>query len=624
MKRQLKGAEIRLLEILPKSQGISDDEGGVDLNVQCAFIYANLDDAPTFEALSYVWGSETKEENIVLDGQNFLITASLHQALCHLRLAQARRVFWVDAVCIDQTNLVEKSNQVALMQRIYRSATSVTVFLGAAWEGCNLALDFFQAAADQPDHHYEPSLEPHLSVAGHDANSSLLRQNLVRLLGLPWWRRSWTVQEYALARTVGFQCGDRVLEGTVVQRAYANLRRHEYTCCWDSPVVSQDATFGTCLLHAFLRMDATELARELAGGHNELPAPELLSPIKFSQTTQSPEQRENHVISLPMTFLEALDTFREREYTDPRDKIYGITGLYFRDNVASFFKRADYSIPVEQLYTTLVHTVISESGKLDVLNRARGYLEPSLDLPSYVPDWSIAHPVEVGRNTRLVEYNASGGRPAQWTPVDSRAARTKAVFLDTISRYAEPYEHGVDLVKAFRDWAALAGLGFAADGFSRREGVFDRTAAFWRTLCGNTVRFHLDSKVVVQVLDLAEPRDQAEDVVYAGFLGWYAWATKSSDVLHTTEIADYMFLFERMNTGRKFVSTEGRRYGMAPAQAREGDIVAVIPGGHTPFVMRRVSGAGYKLIGETFFHGLMMGEGLQGMKDSDMEDVTLV
>jgi len=623
--RPLGPAEIRLLDILPALHSSQDNGPAGGDGIQCAFIHAKLDENTEYEALSYVWGSGTKDKVISVSGQRFAVTTQLHNALSRLRLARDSRVFWADAVCINQDDLAERGEQVALMRRIYRSATSVTVYLGDPWEGYLLALDFFRAAAEKPDHHYEPSLEPHLRVHGHDSASPLLKQNLIRFLSLPWWRRSWTVQEYALARRVTFQCGDTVLQADVVQNAYSNLRSHERTCCWDSPTVSQDATFGVCLLNAFMRMDASELARDFAGGHQPPPpAPELMTKIKFSQTWDTTEQQAAYTIGdSPPEFLEALDNFRVRECSDCRDKIYGITGLYFSDNVAEFFKQPDYRVKVEDLYTTLVHTMVRETGKLDILARARGYREPVLYLPSFVPDWSVSHPIEVDRFARLLDYDACGGRRAVWSPVEPNMARTKAVFVDKIRCCAEHHRTDANLDMALCAWAELAGLGFADHDYDARTGIFDKSAVFWRTLCGNVVRFRVKSTLQSQVLDVAEPRDRAEDAAYHAFLSWYAWATKRPTALHTPEVADFLVLFEMMNTGRRFASTERGRYGMVPVKAQEGDVVAVMPGGRSPFVLHRGKGGAYEIVGDAFFQGLMMGEGFHGVKDSDLEDVLL-
>lgn len=54
----------------------------------------------------------------------------LVSALLRLRSASSIRVLWVDALCINQKDLEEKSQQVSIMQHIYKSATEVAMWLG--------------------------------------------------------------------------------------------------------------------------------------------------------------------------------------------------------------------------------------------------------------------------------------------------------------------------------------------------------------------------------------------------------------------------------------------------------------------------------------------------------------
>lgn len=85
-----------------------------------------------YEALSYVWGDPTVTKEIVLQGSPFRITTNLESALQHLRFADTARCLWVDAICIDQTNLKERSEQVQMMAEIYYGATRVLAWLGEA------------------------------------------------------------------------------------------------------------------------------------------------------------------------------------------------------------------------------------------------------------------------------------------------------------------------------------------------------------------------------------------------------------------------------------------------------------------------------------------------------------
>ena len=72
-----------------------------------------------FEAISYIWGSNTKDQIITIDGNSLLITHNLRNSLRQVRSPDKPRNVWADSICIDQQNNQEKSQQVAAMGRIY-------------------------------------------------------------------------------------------------------------------------------------------------------------------------------------------------------------------------------------------------------------------------------------------------------------------------------------------------------------------------------------------------------------------------------------------------------------------------------------------------------------------------
>ncbi|PVH75349.1 HET-domain-containing protein, partial [Cadophora sp. DSE1049] len=117
--------EIRLMTILP---GQANEDIRIKLNV------VSLDDKPYFEALSYVWGDPKVTEDIKLNGWIFPITTNLRAALQALRRTHEARVFWVDAICVNQRNVIERGSQVSLMVRIYSECMLCTVWLGEGTE----------------------------------------------------------------------------------------------------------------------------------------------------------------------------------------------------------------------------------------------------------------------------------------------------------------------------------------------------------------------------------------------------------------------------------------------------------------------------------------------------------
>lgn len=85
----------------------------------------NRTEAISYEALSYVWGSDRKERIIEINGKHFRVTINLYDALQQLQLPDQDRIVWVDAICINQNNNKERGHQVRHMSNIYKRAARV-------------------------------------------------------------------------------------------------------------------------------------------------------------------------------------------------------------------------------------------------------------------------------------------------------------------------------------------------------------------------------------------------------------------------------------------------------------------------------------------------------------------
>ena len=115
--------EIRLLRLEP---GIDNDP------IQCHLEPARLFDnkAPPYETVSYVWGDMIKRRSIIVNGHPMDVHESAEIALRRLRFLQRPRSLWIDAVCINQDDVTECSQQVALMHYVYRLGDFNTIWLG--------------------------------------------------------------------------------------------------------------------------------------------------------------------------------------------------------------------------------------------------------------------------------------------------------------------------------------------------------------------------------------------------------------------------------------------------------------------------------------------------------------
>lgn len=113
--------EIRLLELYPGTPG---DE------ISCEVRHVRLPDCPDYDTISYVWGDIADRRTIYTDGAQISVPASTVAALRAARLTDTPRMLWIDAICIDQNNLEERSQQVALMREIYSNGGTNLICLG--------------------------------------------------------------------------------------------------------------------------------------------------------------------------------------------------------------------------------------------------------------------------------------------------------------------------------------------------------------------------------------------------------------------------------------------------------------------------------------------------------------
>jgi hypothetical protein len=109
------------------------------------------DTKPPYFALSYTWGHPILDDfeddlsnAILCNGRWVSVGLNLKEALCFFfdqKLSHSDWL-WVDAVCIDQSNLTERGEQVQHMTQLYAYAREVLVWLGHEDADARCAFDF--------------------------------------------------------------------------------------------------------------------------------------------------------------------------------------------------------------------------------------------------------------------------------------------------------------------------------------------------------------------------------------------------------------------------------------------------------------------------------------------------
>jgi Heterokaryon incompatibility protein (HET) len=196
--------QVRLLKIFPtvKDEGLPED------TIECRLETWDLDSAKgRYDALSYAWGAEGNGfEYIQCDNITKKIWRNLHQALIQLRrkisskATRQTKLIWVDALCIDQTDMLERQNQIGLMKDIFGFAAQVLIWLGEHDEVSRQVWKSTEGA--------EPGSVTETLRNLFQWNMSM-RESFVRR---PWFHRVWTLQEVVLSRKATMLCGEGELD----------------------------------------------------------------------------------------------------------------------------------------------------------------------------------------------------------------------------------------------------------------------------------------------------------------------------------------------------------------------------------------------------------------------------
>ena len=129
---------IRLLKILPSS---SDDAP------ICCEIRNTTFKSEKYNCVSYTWLPANPRHKILLNDNTVTVGDNLYQFLKAARRAGKIEDLWIDALCINQTDDVEKSHQVHRMGKIYRGADQTLIWLGSLTEELRCCLETLVALA---------------------------------------------------------------------------------------------------------------------------------------------------------------------------------------------------------------------------------------------------------------------------------------------------------------------------------------------------------------------------------------------------------------------------------------------------------------------------------------------
>ena len=189
--------------------------------LQCDFKTYQVSSPPEYEALSYVWGTQSRAIPLLSDGKQIFITGTLDLALRRLRNPHSSRVLWIDQLCINQDDLDERSQQVQLMRDIYSNARRVLVWLGSddnmqAKRGKELIGKINKVWYVQMGSGCFPKNED-LELQGLPLREALAWKALEQMHENPYFERIWVVQECRVASNLLILWGTEEISWTEFQ-----------------------------------------------------------------------------------------------------------------------------------------------------------------------------------------------------------------------------------------------------------------------------------------------------------------------------------------------------------------------------------------------------------------------
>ena len=335
--RLLRPGEIRLLQHSP-----------YDVFGSLSFAVKNFREAecPPYLALSYTWGDDAATETIHLNGKPFIIRPNLHRflrnAVFHIGTGFANGKFvqgeapdvpangliyiWADAICIDQSNVIERNDQVRRMDKIFSQAVSVLCWLG--------------------DGHSDsvPHSEVKSSHWPFAQDASLTYESLALMpsyLKCTYWTRTWVVQEFWLARSVVILAPDLCASEKDFLKAYQDweVDRRKILRAQPSTTVGS----GT-------------IAPNAAGAS--------IRPIFAKPFLSRIHSRAHHPLSLVgrLSLAGELFIYRNSSCTDQRDKVFAILGLLDGEQALAIRRYLpNYSLSYKEVFIIALAVMIEYS-----------------------------------------------------------------------------------------------------------------------------------------------------------------------------------------------------------------------------------------------------------------------
>lgn len=663
---------IRLVRI-PDSQA---GNAGTELNFDLVDIHVQLEtfllaDVPNYKALSYTWGcpfSDPKEAAwwnahvsanpaITCNGRKVSVTNTLLAALRCVRQLSPNTWLWTDALCIDQTNDSEKLVQINLMGEIYSSATETLVWLAPRVEQSLLFHRYYHKLASLGDIPLTERRDRHSAItdifgsATFDARARMFNE-ILHFGRLNWWTRTWTLQEFALAKAC-----------TLI---YGELRFH-----------------GKILLNFLeLFVELSKFDQKMARHLRTLFRHNLMFRLKSRHMLVTAQQDPPVLVSnlddahgchnFAAILMEMLGQTVELKTTDPRDAILGVVGIcrvlaeHLGQSVGARFPPAG-ALSATELAAAVAKVALLDVPILSVL-RFAGSSEERDDIPSWTPDFT--RPVYGTLSKQKYDASAISSNPCSISsclagrsfkflpnPLDPsrqrQALHLEALKLSTITS-TTTLRHAPETTPTttptnfeYRTIIALLTFCLSLPKSYWSSHHRENNNGLWQTLyAGNptVTQTIVQVGIMVNLYLYASSLPSDEQSTVLDFLSQSEYE-RLVEVLGFNVLEDFKAvpvileskcpeqraafletlkrkqpLNDMPNSAQWLLNLSGDRIGLTTRPCEENDEIWILRGGEYPSVLRPVLGEGdnmFRLIGDTYVDGVMHGEWIRQHSESE-------
>ncbi len=591
--------------------------------------YASESNQTPFEALSYIWGSDLVTSAIEVHVGDHIcqlpITPTLETALKHLRSPHNDRTLWVDQICINQANAIEKGAQVVRMGQIFRDAERVVVWLGeedsntskaTAFARRTLDIEVFESLLQDPQYHEE-------------------RLAILKLLQRPWFKRRWVIQEVALARDVTVFCGRHIVSWDCLSTMISLFT------CQGGKVCEKSKSSGMLNIHpdfveAFGNLPAVRLFEVTSNllRRDRLNVRPLLTLETLVTSLQHFESSNFHDTFYAL--LSLASDVSEKQWSNPSKRLHienesEVDGFVRIDSldidtlpekdaerlspVVSRWRRilqertypVDYTKPIYAVCKDFLLWTLRTSRSIDIICQSWAPTKSPEQLPSWMPSLAglsfrrdgkgllrrvRADPLVTLSDGRK-NYNASSRAPAKCSfgiGSNEGVLSVEGFMLDTIKTKKLPAQSG----NVPSEWLTVA-------GWTDTEQL--PPESFWRTLVADR---GFDQRNPPPYYPLACRQAYAMGVDGDGL------KTDAREGCSPI-VEEFLRRVQSVVWQRCLVVTEDENMlGLVPYDANPGDLICILYGCSVPVVLRRYAetstgNAYHQLIGECYIHSMMDG-----------------